>query len=204
MRSRLDCITLATKSRRTLHIVADRWDRSRSAHFERKVTFGADADLARIRAQFDGEMLRVTVARRQVDTSDGASGKAKSFTSLAPADGSSFVGHHQHRASASTPAAGAGGPSPWGTGSDGWAASTVSTARPTSSRSATSSNLLGGGGEVPALGTVRAKRAPADAVTAPDADPDMAVRRAAELARSAGGLDELLARAKARDGGQYL
>ena len=164
------------------------------------MTFGADADLARIRAQFDGEMLRVTVARRQVDGLDGASGKAKSFTSLAPSDGGSFIGH-QHRASAPSPAA--GGPSPWGTGSDGWAASALSTARPASTRSASSSNLLSGTDDS-APATIRAKRAPADAILAPDADPDVAVRRAAELARSAGGLDELLARAKARDGGQYI
>lgn len=49
--SRLDCITLATKSRRTLHIVADRWERESGAHFERKITFGDDADLAKIKAQ---------------------------------------------------------------------------------------------------------------------------------------------------------
>lgn len=66
---RSDCITLATKQRRTLHIVADRWERESGAHFERKVTFGADADLGRIRAQFDGSHLRVTVHRRTLSPS---------------------------------------------------------------------------------------------------------------------------------------
>jgi hypothetical protein len=33
-------------------------------HLERRVSFGYDADLAQVRAEFDGEYLRVTVPRR--------------------------------------------------------------------------------------------------------------------------------------------
>lgn len=35
-----------------------------TGHFERRISFGYDADLALVRAEFDGEMLRVIVPRR--------------------------------------------------------------------------------------------------------------------------------------------
>ncbi|KJA27874.1 hypothetical protein HYPSUDRAFT_109074, partial [Hypholoma sublateritium FD-334 SS-4] len=56
-------ITLATKRRRILHIVADSWE-NEGGHFERRISFGYDADLARVRAEFDGIMLRITIPRR--------------------------------------------------------------------------------------------------------------------------------------------
>ncbi|KAK0195136.1 hypothetical protein F5146DRAFT_1024342 [Armillaria mellea] len=58
-----DGITLATKRRRILHVVADSWDAG-GGHFERRISFGYDADLVQVRAEFDGEMLRVIVPRR--------------------------------------------------------------------------------------------------------------------------------------------
>lgn len=75
-----DAITLATKKRRILHIVADRWESGggqyrralvygalvifcSSGHFERRISFGYDADLVHVRAEFDGEVLRITVPR---------------------------------------------------------------------------------------------------------------------------------------------
>jgi hypothetical protein len=33
-------------------------------HFERRISFGYDADLSHVRAEFDGEILRVIVPRR--------------------------------------------------------------------------------------------------------------------------------------------
>lgn len=33
-------------------------------HFERRISFGYDADLGQVRAEFDGEMLRISVPRR--------------------------------------------------------------------------------------------------------------------------------------------
>ncbi|KAH6913884.1 hypothetical protein BKA70DRAFT_1420658 [Coprinopsis sp. MPI-PUGE-AT-0042] len=57
-------ITLATKRRRILHLVADKWDNG-GGHFERRISFGYDADLVQVRAEFDGEMLRVLIPRRQ-------------------------------------------------------------------------------------------------------------------------------------------
>lgn len=35
-----------------------------TGHFERRISFGYDADLGRVRAEFDGEILRVIVPRR--------------------------------------------------------------------------------------------------------------------------------------------
>jgi HSP20 family molecular chaperone IbpA len=35
-----------------------------TGHFERRISFGYDADLGRVRAEFDGEILRVFVPRR--------------------------------------------------------------------------------------------------------------------------------------------
>ncbi|KAJ7282876.1 hypothetical protein C8J57DRAFT_1055844 [Mycena rebaudengoi] len=58
-----DGITLATKKRRILHVVADSWDAG-GGHFERRISFGYDADLAQVRAEFDGELLRVIIPRR--------------------------------------------------------------------------------------------------------------------------------------------
>ncbi|KIY48174.1 hypothetical protein FISHEDRAFT_8736, partial [Fistulina hepatica ATCC 64428] len=68
---RRDGITLATKRRRILHILADSYsnepgasNHGRGAHFERRISFGWDADLVNVRAEFDGRMLRVVVPRR--------------------------------------------------------------------------------------------------------------------------------------------
>lgn len=58
-----DSITLSTRRRRILHIVADSWEPG-GGHFERRISFGYDADLARVRAEFDGEHLRIIVPRR--------------------------------------------------------------------------------------------------------------------------------------------
>ena len=33
-------------------------------HFERRISFGYDADLVQVRAEFDGTMLRIVVPRR--------------------------------------------------------------------------------------------------------------------------------------------
>ncbi|KAJ7187855.1 hypothetical protein C8R46DRAFT_877253 [Mycena filopes] len=59
-----DGITLATKKRRILHVVADSWDEPGGGHFERRISFGYDADLAQVRAEFDGELLRIIIPRR--------------------------------------------------------------------------------------------------------------------------------------------
>ncbi|KAF9478804.1 hypothetical protein BDN70DRAFT_788426, partial [Pholiota conissans] len=56
-------ITLATKRRRILHIVADSWENG-GGHFERRIAFGYDADLVQVRAEFDGIMLRIVIPRR--------------------------------------------------------------------------------------------------------------------------------------------
>jgi len=77
---------LATKRRRILHVVADRWEDGASVsgggnssvgapstgggHFERRIAFGYDADLVQVRAEFDGVMLKITIPRR------GAAGAA--------------------------------------------------------------------------------------------------------------------------------
>ncbi|KAG6866370.1 hypothetical protein C0991_005291 [Blastosporella zonata] len=60
---RRDGITLATKRRRVLHVVADSWEGG-GGHFERRISFGYDADLIQVRAEFDGEMLRISIPRR--------------------------------------------------------------------------------------------------------------------------------------------
>ncbi|KAH9948964.1 hypothetical protein B0H21DRAFT_689117 [Amylocystis lapponica] len=62
---RRDAITLSTRKRRILHVVADSWEPG-GGHFERRISFGYDADLAQVRAEFDGEFLRVIVPRRMV------------------------------------------------------------------------------------------------------------------------------------------
>ncbi|CAE6358139.1 unnamed protein product [Rhizoctonia solani] len=77
-------ITVATRRGRSLVITADRWDTiepaplsldpalipspPQPAHFERRVTFGWDADMGRIRAGFDGVTLHITVPRRLLPT----------------------------------------------------------------------------------------------------------------------------------------
>ncbi|KAG8739838.1 hypothetical protein FRC10_005068 [Ceratobasidium sp. 414] len=73
-------ITVATRRGRLLVIAADRWDtepapfnldaniRPLPAHFERRITFGWDADMTRIRAEFDGQVLHVSVPRRQISS----------------------------------------------------------------------------------------------------------------------------------------
>ncbi|PWN44088.1 hypothetical protein IE81DRAFT_282123, partial [Ceraceosorus guamensis] len=60
----LDAITLATKHHRQLVIVADKWDEATGGHFERRVTFGHDADLKRTTASFDGSQLKIVVPKR--------------------------------------------------------------------------------------------------------------------------------------------
>ncbi|KAF8530382.1 hypothetical protein BU17DRAFT_35515 [Hysterangium stoloniferum] len=58
-----DSITLAMRRRRILHVVADNWSDG-GGHFERRISFGYDADVASVRAEFDGEILRIIVPRR--------------------------------------------------------------------------------------------------------------------------------------------
>ncbi|KAH7888877.1 hypothetical protein F5I97DRAFT_1804109 [Phlebopus sp. FC_14] len=65
---RRDGITIATRRRRILHVVADSWEPG-GGHFERRVSFGYDADLAQVRAEFDGQMLRIIVPRRPIAVS---------------------------------------------------------------------------------------------------------------------------------------
>lgn len=60
---RRDGITISTRRRRILHVVADSWE-PEGGHFERRVLFGYDADLAQVRAEFDGQILRIIVPRR--------------------------------------------------------------------------------------------------------------------------------------------
>jgi HSP20 family molecular chaperone IbpA len=60
---RRDGITIATRRRRILHVVADSWE-PQGGHFERRVLFGYDADLAQVRAEFDGQILRIIIPRR--------------------------------------------------------------------------------------------------------------------------------------------
>jgi hypothetical protein len=37
-----------------------------TGHFERRISFGYDADLGHVRAEFDGDMLHITVPRRDL------------------------------------------------------------------------------------------------------------------------------------------
>lgn len=60
---RRDGITIATRRRRILHVVADSWE-PEGGHFERRVLFGYDGDLAQVRAEFDGQLLHIIVPRR--------------------------------------------------------------------------------------------------------------------------------------------
>ncbi|KAG8742141.1 hypothetical protein FRC11_014486, partial [Ceratobasidium sp. 423] len=59
-----DGITVGTRRGRVLMIVADNYNDDDGGHFERRISFGYDADMAAIRAEFNGDMLRVTVPRR--------------------------------------------------------------------------------------------------------------------------------------------
>ncbi|CUA73254.1 hypothetical protein RSOLAG22IIIB_10671 [Rhizoctonia solani] len=60
-----DGITVGTRRGRVLMIVADNYnDDDGAGHFERRISFGYDADMAAIRAEFNGDILRVTVPRR--------------------------------------------------------------------------------------------------------------------------------------------
>jgi len=58
-----DGIILATKRRRILHVVADKWENG-GGHFERRISFGYDADLAHVRADFNGLILCIMVPRQ--------------------------------------------------------------------------------------------------------------------------------------------
>ncbi|KAG8832217.1 hypothetical protein FRC17_001715 [Serendipita sp. 399] len=60
-----DEITLSTRKKRVLHIVADGFV-SGGGHFERRVSFGYDADMVRVRAEFNGSLLKITVPRRPI------------------------------------------------------------------------------------------------------------------------------------------
>lgn len=55
--------TLAARRRRVLHVVADDWNED-GGHFERRITFGYDADLYNVKAEFDGEFLKIHVPRK--------------------------------------------------------------------------------------------------------------------------------------------
>jgi len=60
-----DEITLSTRKRRVLHVVADPFISSRgTGHFERRISFGYDVDMVRIRAEFNGGVLKIIVPRR--------------------------------------------------------------------------------------------------------------------------------------------
>ncbi|THH10517.1 hypothetical protein EW145_g1271 [Phellinidium pouzarii] len=60
-----DCIMLSTRQRRILNIAADSWEAG-GGHFERRISFGYDADLTHVRAEFDGEHLRVLIPRKVI------------------------------------------------------------------------------------------------------------------------------------------
>lgn len=62
----LAAITLATQHHRQLLIVADKYDEEHGGHFERRVTFGADVNLRKTRAQFDGTVLYIQVPKKDI------------------------------------------------------------------------------------------------------------------------------------------
>ncbi|KAH9942380.1 uncharacterized protein BXZ73DRAFT_74646 [Epithele typhae] len=62
---RRDAITVSSRKRRILHVVADSWEPN-GGHFEQRISFGYDAILTQVRAEFDGEHLQVIVPRRAV------------------------------------------------------------------------------------------------------------------------------------------
>jgi HSP20 family molecular chaperone IbpA len=66
-----DEITVSLRKHRVLHIVADRFltlssvlHNSEDEHFEKRISFGYDADMRGVRADFSEGVLRVTVPRR--------------------------------------------------------------------------------------------------------------------------------------------
>ena len=60
-----DEIAPSTRKRRVLHVVADPFISSRgTGHFERRISFGYDANMAHIRAEFNGGVLKIIVPRR--------------------------------------------------------------------------------------------------------------------------------------------
>ncbi|CAE6415107.1 unnamed protein product [Rhizoctonia solani] len=75
-----DGITVGTRRGRVLMIVADNYnDDDGAGHFERRISFGYDADMAAIRAEFNGDMLRVTVPRRWVFGTMGLVGRSSTI-----------------------------------------------------------------------------------------------------------------------------
>ncbi|KAF8745896.1 small heat shock protein (HSP20) family, partial [Rhizoctonia solani] len=87
-------ITVATRRGRLLVITADRWDTiepaplsldpalipnpPQPAHFERRITFGWDAEMGRIRAGFDGVTLHITIPRRLLPTDSATPSRDRS------------------------------------------------------------------------------------------------------------------------------
>ena len=60
-----DEITLSTRKRCVLHVVADPFSSSRATgHLEWRINFGYDAYMACIRAEFNGGVLKIIVPRR--------------------------------------------------------------------------------------------------------------------------------------------
>ena len=59
---RRDAIILATCRQRILHLVADSWEFD-GGHVEHRISFGYDADLSHVCAEFNGELLRVIIPR---------------------------------------------------------------------------------------------------------------------------------------------
>jgi len=67
-----DEITVSLRKHRVLHIVADRFltvsnvlHNTEDEHFEKRISFGYDADMRGVRADFLEGVLRVTVPRRE-------------------------------------------------------------------------------------------------------------------------------------------
>ncbi|QRW23796.1 hypothetical protein RhiXN_10120 [Rhizoctonia solani] len=71
-----DGITVGTRRGRVLMIVADNYNDDDGGHFERRISFGYDADMAAIRAEFNGDLLRVTVPRRWIFGPMGTVGRS--------------------------------------------------------------------------------------------------------------------------------
>ena len=67
-----DEITVSLRKHRVLHIVADRFltlsgvlHNAEDEHFEKRISFGYDADMRGVRADFSDEVLRVVVPRKE-------------------------------------------------------------------------------------------------------------------------------------------
>lgn len=73
-----DEITLSTRKKRILHVVADGFV-SGCGHFERRVSFGYDADMTRIRAEFNGQLLKITVPRRPTSSASSIGASSTAF-----------------------------------------------------------------------------------------------------------------------------